>query len=139
MGWETMVMGAFRASKYLGSGAAECSVFMLWSISAVMAVKFNLFCMRLSLPVMLHAFQLRMLEFPNFYRKRWKRMSLEAGLPWSLQTCSEILNHSWCHALREITVNNEDKVYHWVKVLTFSSNNIFVYSKNVKILNISWI
>lgn len=50
-------MGAFMGSKYLGSGEAECSVFMLWSISAVMAVKFNLFCMKLILPVMLHAFQ----------------------------------------------------------------------------------
>jgi len=50
-------MEAFRGSKYLGSGEAECSVFTLWSISAVMAVKFNLFCMKLILPVMLHAFQ----------------------------------------------------------------------------------
>lgn len=74
-------MGAFRASKYLGSGEAECSVFMLWSISAVMAVKLYLFCMVLILPVMPACVTARECEFPNFYKEQWNKMSPEAGLP----------------------------------------------------------
>lgn len=73
-------MGAFRASKYLGSGEAECSVFMLWPISAVMAVKLNLFCMVLILPVMPACVTTGKGEFPNFCKEQWIRMSPEAGL-----------------------------------------------------------